>query len=149
MAKLVTLLEQHFNRQLPTAVTQATIWWETVLARVNLQESGLGANLPVEVCCKLAILTSMYACVSGSCIYHILESTYRLQLPYEYNCPEPSSTGEGKIPFLDSALLSTACSALGCSGEKILYFYLFATCQFPTTWLHWIQPQLVTFSLFH
>ena len=84
MAKLVTLLEQHLDRQLPTAVTQATIWWETVLAHVNLQESGLGANLPVNVRCKLAILTCMYACVSGPRIYHKLGSTYQLQLPCEY-----------------------------------------------------------------
>ena len=34
----------------PTVVTQATIWWETVLALVKLQESGLGVYLPVKVC---------------------------------------------------------------------------------------------------
>ena len=85
MAKLVTLLEQHLDRQLPTAVRQATIWWETVFVHVKLQESGLGVNLPVKVCCKLAILlTCMYACVSGPRIYYILGSTYRLQLSYEY-----------------------------------------------------------------
>ena len=51
MAKLVTLLEQHLNRQPPTVVKQATAWWETILAHVKLQESGLGVNLPVNVCC--------------------------------------------------------------------------------------------------
>ena len=40
------------------------------------------------------------------------------------NCPEPSSTGEGKIPFLDSALLSTACSVLGCSVENIILSFV-------------------------
>ena len=50
MAKLVTLLEQHLDRQPPTVVTQATTWWETVLAHVKLQESGLGVHLPVNVC---------------------------------------------------------------------------------------------------
>jgi len=50
MAKLV-LLEQHLERQPPTVVTQATTWWETILAHVELQESGLGVHLPVNVCC--------------------------------------------------------------------------------------------------
>jgi len=49
MAELITLLEQHLDRQPPTVVTQATTWWETVLAHVNLQEIGLGLNLPVNV----------------------------------------------------------------------------------------------------
>ena len=51
MAKLVTLLEQHLDRQPPTIVIQATPWWETVLAHVKLQECGLGVNLSVKVCC--------------------------------------------------------------------------------------------------
>ena len=51
MAKLVTLVGQHLDRQPPTVVTQATTWWETVLAHVKLQENGLGVNLPVNVCC--------------------------------------------------------------------------------------------------
>ena len=51
MAKLVTLLEQHLDRQPSTVVTQATTWWETVLAHVKPQESGLGMHLPVNVCC--------------------------------------------------------------------------------------------------
>ena len=50
MAKLITALEQHSDRQPPTVVTQAIIWWETVLALVKLQESGLGVHLPVKVC---------------------------------------------------------------------------------------------------
>ena len=50
MAKLVTLLGQHLDRQPPTVVTQATTWWETVLAHVKLQGIGPGVNLPVKVC---------------------------------------------------------------------------------------------------
>ena len=50
MAVLITLLEQHWDRQPPTVVTQATAWWETVLALVKLQEIGLGVNQPVKVC---------------------------------------------------------------------------------------------------
>ena len=50
MAKLVTLLEQHLDRQPPTVVIHATTQWETELARVKLQESGLGLHLPVGVC---------------------------------------------------------------------------------------------------
>ena len=47
---LLTLLEQHLNRQPPTVVKQATTWWETVLALVKLQGIGLGVYLPVKVC---------------------------------------------------------------------------------------------------
>ena len=47
MARLISLLEQHLDRQLPTVVTQATTRWETVLALVNL--IGLGVHLPVKV----------------------------------------------------------------------------------------------------
>ena len=50
MVKLITLLEQHLDRQPPTVVTQATTWWETVFACVKLMESGLGVHLPVNVC---------------------------------------------------------------------------------------------------
>ena len=49
MAKLVTLLDQHSDRQPPTVVMQATTWWEAVLAHVKLQECGLGVHLPVNV----------------------------------------------------------------------------------------------------
>ena len=49
MAKLLTLLEQHMERELPTVVIQATVLWEAVLALVKLQEGGLGVHLPVKV----------------------------------------------------------------------------------------------------
>ena len=49
MARLIRLLEQHLDRQPPTVVTQATTWWETVIALVKLQEIDLGVNLPVKV----------------------------------------------------------------------------------------------------
>ena len=49
MAELVTLVEQHMERQLPTVAVQAMIWWELVFALVNLQECGLAVHLPVEV----------------------------------------------------------------------------------------------------
>ena len=49
MARLLTLLEQHLDRQPPAVVTQATTWWETVLALVKPQEIGLEVHLPVEV----------------------------------------------------------------------------------------------------
>ena len=55
MAKLLALLEQHLDRQPPTVVIQATIWWEALIALVNLQECGLVVYLPVKVC-------YMYAC---------------------------------------------------------------------------------------
>ena len=51
LAKLVTLLEQLLNRQLPTVVIQATPWWETVHAHVKLMEGGLEVNLSVRVGC--------------------------------------------------------------------------------------------------
>ena len=50
MAVLIILLEQQWDRQPPTVVTQATTWWETVLTLVKLQEIGLGIHLPVKVC---------------------------------------------------------------------------------------------------
>ena len=49
MAKLLTLLEQHMEKQPPTVVIQATSWWEAVLALVKLQECGLGMHLLVQV----------------------------------------------------------------------------------------------------
>ena len=49
MAGLVTLVEQHTDKQPPTVVILATLWWEVVLALVNLQECGLGVHLPVKV----------------------------------------------------------------------------------------------------
>ena len=50
MAKLLTLEEQYLDRQPLTVVLQGTTWWETALAHVKLQESGLGVNLSVKVC---------------------------------------------------------------------------------------------------
>ena len=58
MAMLLTLLEQHLDRQQPTVVILATIWWETVFAHVKLMECGLGVSLPVRVCCYA--LSTMY-----------------------------------------------------------------------------------------
>ena len=49
MAQLVTLVEQHLDRQPPTVVTQATIWWETVIAVVKQKEVGLGVHRLVKV----------------------------------------------------------------------------------------------------
>ena len=46
-------MEQHLDRQPPTVVTQATTWWETVLAHVKLMEYSLGVHLPVSECCHL------------------------------------------------------------------------------------------------
>ena len=48
-AELVTLVEQHLDRQPPTVVIQDMTWWETTLAHVKLQERGLGVHLPVKV----------------------------------------------------------------------------------------------------
>ena len=61
MAVLITLLEQQMDRQPPTVVTQATAWWETVLALVKLQEIGLEVYLPVKVCYLRAISLFSYA----------------------------------------------------------------------------------------
>ena len=55
MAVLLTVVEQHLDRQLTTVVIQATTWWEVVLAYVRLQERGLGVHLPVNVCCYLTL----------------------------------------------------------------------------------------------
>ena len=49
MAKLITVLEQHLDKQPPTDVTLATTWWETILAYVKLMECGLGMSLPASV----------------------------------------------------------------------------------------------------
>ena len=60
MAKLITLLEQHLDRQPPIVVAQATTWWKTVLALVKLQEIGLGVHLPVKVCYQSDLFLSIY-----------------------------------------------------------------------------------------
>ena len=49
MAVLVTVVEQHSDRQLRTVVIQATSWWAEVLVYVKLQEDGLVVHLPVNV----------------------------------------------------------------------------------------------------
>ena len=49
MAELVTLLEQHTEREPTTTAIQATTEWEAVLALVYLQEGGLGVHLSVDV----------------------------------------------------------------------------------------------------
>ena len=55
MAMLLTVGEQHLDRQPPTVVIQGTAWWEEILAYVKLQERGLGVHLPVNVCCYLTL----------------------------------------------------------------------------------------------
>ena len=72
MARLISLLEQHLDRQPPTVVTQATTWWETVLALVKLQESGLGVYLPVKVCMLASNITySIYSDKQGMLLQSI------------------------------------------------------------------------------
>ena len=51
MVELVTLVEQHIQREPTTTAIQATTEWEAVLVHVYLQEDGLGVHLPVKVCC--------------------------------------------------------------------------------------------------
>ena len=51
MVELVTLVEQHMEREPTTTAIQAITEWEAVLALVYLQEDGLGVHLPVKVCC--------------------------------------------------------------------------------------------------
>ena len=51
MVELVTLVEQHMEREPTTTAIQATTDWEAVLALVYLQEDGLGVHLHVHVCC--------------------------------------------------------------------------------------------------
>ena len=61
MAVLVTVVEQHSDRQPPTVVIQATSWWAGVLVHVKLQEDGLVVHLPVNV-----RLVSMYCNYSNT-----------------------------------------------------------------------------------
>ena len=49
MAELVTLVEQHIQREPTTTAIQATTEWEAVLALVYLREGGLGVHLHVDV----------------------------------------------------------------------------------------------------
>ena len=53
MAGLVTLVEQHMDRELPMVAIQATTSWEAVLALVNPLEDGLGVHLTVKVCLSI------------------------------------------------------------------------------------------------
>ena len=46
MAVLLTVLEQHLDRQPPTVVTQATTWWETVLALAGCDNFSCDYALP-------------------------------------------------------------------------------------------------------
>ena len=66
MAKLVTLVEQHLDKQLPTVAIQATSWWEAVHAHVKLQECGLGMHLPVKVGCLYTICMPVHS--GGKCL---------------------------------------------------------------------------------
>ena len=51
MVELVTLVEQHMEREPTTTAIQATTEWGAVLVHVYLQEGGLGVHLPVNVNC--------------------------------------------------------------------------------------------------
>ena len=51
MAELVTLVEQHLEREPPTVAIQGTTEWGPAFALVYLQEGGLGVHLHVHVCC--------------------------------------------------------------------------------------------------
>ena len=84
MAELVTLLEQHMDRQPPTVVTQATTWWEAVLALVKLQAVGLEVHLPVKVCCycvSMCILSSPHVIHSG---FHSLHEAHHITTGSQY-----------------------------------------------------------------
>ena len=62
MARLVTLVEQHMDRQPPTVVIQVTTSWEAVLALVNPLEDGLGVHLTVKVCLSIYSHVWEYLC---------------------------------------------------------------------------------------
>ena len=65
MAELVTLVEQHMEKEPPTVVILATTWWEAEPEHVTLQEVGLGVNLPVRVCCYTNLSSNYqpYLCI--------------------------------------------------------------------------------------
>ena len=69
MARLVTLLEQHMEKQPPTVAIQATTRMETGLALVKLQECGLGVHLPVKVCCITCSLIRTFTCFRKKNLY--------------------------------------------------------------------------------
>ena len=66
MAELVTLVEQHMEREQPTFAIQATTEWEAVLALVYLQEGGLGVYLHVYVRCYYLATWHACACQGAS-----------------------------------------------------------------------------------
>ena len=84
MARLISLLEQHLDRQPPTVVTQATTWWETVLALVKLQECGLGVHLPVKVCVYVStcVLSGGAPTPAGTSMFLYVE-IFCTQIQYE------------------------------------------------------------------
>ena len=57
MVTLVTLVEQHLDKQLPTVAVQATTWWDATFALVKLQEHGLGVHLSVKVYCSFILMS--------------------------------------------------------------------------------------------
>ena len=77
MAVLITLLEQHSDRQPPTVVTQATTWWETVIALVLWKEIGLGVHLPVKALRLLILSHPVMVC---DIIVHCLLQGHRVTL---------------------------------------------------------------------
>ena len=77
MAKLLTLLEQHLDRQPPTVVMQDMTWWEAVITLVKLQEIGLRVYLPVKVCYfMLYDIFTTYACFWMVRTKHALASAH-------------------------------------------------------------------------
>ena len=89
MAKLITLLEQHLDRQPPTIVIQAITWLETVLVLVNLLECGVGVNLPVKV--------YWYACMCTTdsfghlCMTQDASNIYKYDTQTEYDSESKNS----------------------------------------------------------
>ena len=60
------------DKQPPTVVIQATLWWEVVLALVKLQDCGLAVHLPVKVCCYY----TLHACTHSAGKYLFLSMCY-------------------------------------------------------------------------
>ena len=62
------------DKQPPTVVIQATLWWEVVLALVKLQDRGLAVHLPVKVCCYY----TLHACThSAGQVFGPIHMLYR------------------------------------------------------------------------
>ena len=68
------------DRQPPTVVIQATTWWETVLARVKLQECGLEVNLPVKVGCLYTIYMPVRS--GGKCLVLSISQNKLEEIPF-------------------------------------------------------------------